>query len=54
MGSYIDLGITKPFLRLGLKIMTFLVSELNGLLKNAQDYSSTHFWSWEMQEILGG
>ena len=37
-----------------IKIMTFLDSELSGLLKNAQDFSSTHFWSWEMKEILGG
>ena len=36
MGSYFDLAITQPILRLGLKIMIFLKSELNGLLKMPQ------------------
>ena len=45
MGSHDDLAITQPILRLGLKIITFLKSELNGLFKNAQYCSSTHFLS---------
>ena len=36
MGSYFDLAITQPIFRLGLKIMIFLKSELNGLLKMPQ------------------
>ena len=33
MGSYFDLAITQPILRLRLKIMIFLKLELDGLLK---------------------
>ena len=29
-------------------------TESNGFLKYAQDCSSTRFWSWEINEILGG
>ena len=54
MGSNDDLAITQAILSLGLKIITFLKSELNGLLKHAQDCSSTQFWSWEIEELLGG
>ena len=54
MGSNDDLAITQAILSLGLKIITFLKSELNELFKNVQDCSSKHFLSWEIKEILGG